>query len=233
MNNNDKPTAKPIDNNDTPPVAIYYRRALAAANPELGWDEIPDCPMHFFTRLMWMREQAHPELADQEHRAVECRMKWYKHISDFRRSPKMLYVQDQLGDYGVAGVYRLYEVFAQRFGVDDDFTGSIFLAPPYSESWLAEEILSYDRNERNEDGDGKYLSPTAKLLHFLAVCEQAGLIDLTREEDGIVRIKDGVSTPTGEKRVWTTITIPGFAALKDVWTGTKKASKSKALSTPE
>jgi len=41
----------------------YYRRALAAANPEIGWAEIPTCPMPIFAKIMAMREQDHPEVA--------------------------------------------------------------------------------------------------------------------------------------------------------------------------
>jgi hypothetical protein len=160
-------------------------------------------------------------------------MKWYKHQSDFRRSPAMLHVQDMLGDYGVAAAYRLYEVFAQRFGINDDFTGTIMLSPPFSETWLAREILTYDYDDDNTDDDGKFQNPEAKLLYFLGVCESAGLITQSKQESAVLHLQnDGTQKVTG-KKVWTTITIPGFASLKDDWTGTKKATRSKALSTPE
>lgn len=43
------------------PIAKMYRRNLAAADPKLGWREIPDCPMYFFTRVMGQRALDHPE----------------------------------------------------------------------------------------------------------------------------------------------------------------------------
>jgi hypothetical protein len=52
---------KPMNNGR--PTAKTYRRALAAANPNFGWAEIPDCPMEIFTRILGEREQQHPEAA--------------------------------------------------------------------------------------------------------------------------------------------------------------------------
>src|ERR1039458_5267130 len=49
--------------NKEPIIAKKYWRNLAAADRKLGWDEIPDCPMDFFARIMGEREQAHPEKA--------------------------------------------------------------------------------------------------------------------------------------------------------------------------
>jgi len=160
-------------------------------------------------------------------------MKWYKHHSDFRRSPSMLHIQDLLGDYGVAAAYRLYEVFAQRFGLNDDFTGTIMLSPPFSEIWLAREILTYSYDDDNEDEDGKFQSPEKKLMYFLGVCEQAGLITLNKEEFDVVNLQNDGSQKVTGKKVWTTVTIPNFAALKDDWSSTNSKKKSKALSTPE
>lgn len=69
-------------------------------------------------------------------------MQWFKHFSNFRNSPAMKFVASQLGDHGVAGVYRLYEVFTERFAINNDFSGSILLEPPFTERWLAQEILT-------------------------------------------------------------------------------------------
>lgn len=45
----------------TKPIARLYRRNLAAACPELGWAEVPDCPLPIFARILGVRAQAHPE----------------------------------------------------------------------------------------------------------------------------------------------------------------------------
>jgi hypothetical protein len=160
-------------------------------------------------------------------------MQWFKHNGSFRRSPQMLHVAEQLGDYGIAGVYRLYEVFTQRFGVDNDFSGSLHLSPPFSERWLAQEILTPLPNEEPGPYDDLTTVPLEQLYKFLSVCAEAGLIELKIEELGVVRRDNRgviVELPN-EKRLWRTITIPGFADLADEYTARKRTSK--ALSTPE
>ncbi len=148
-------------------------------------------------------------------------MQWFKHHSNFRNSPALKYIDDIMGDQGVAAVYRLYEVMTERFGVDNNFTGSLFLSPPYSETWLAEEIL-------RADDDGYDRSPTAKeLRRFLAECETAGIVQIKREMSGVSRTQDdGSNKETGEQREWWTITIPGFAGLADEYTARKRTSRS-------
>lgn len=158
-------------------------------------------------------------------------MQWFKHNGSFRRSPAMLYVADQLGDHGVAGVYRLYEVFTQRFGVDNDFSGSLFLSPPYSETWLAQEILTPLPGDEDNNRYDPNLVPLEQLHKFLAVCADAGLINLQVEEsDCFMRDAAGVQQKKGT-RTWRTITIPGFSELADEYTARKRTSK--ALTTPE
>jgi hypothetical protein len=143
----------------------------------------------------------------------------------------MKYIAGELGDRGVAAVYRLYEVFTERFGVDDDFSGSLFLSPPFSEQWLANEIFTPSDDERmqpyfsgNSDAD--------ELPGFLSICETAGIIELKRQESEALTMNEetGVNEPTGKTRVWLTVTIPGFAKLSDVYAH-RKSVKSNALET--
>jgi hypothetical protein len=151
-------------------------------------------------------------------------MQWFKHHNNFRNTPKMQYVQNVLGSAGIAGVYRLYEVFTERFGIDNNFSGSLLLSPPTSEIWLTNEVLPSD--DPRERGSG-----LKELHHFLAVCEQAEIITLEKRESSIENIEeDGSRKITGTK-VWTTVTIPGFADLADVYSARKK--NSKALETSQ
>jgi len=148
----------------------------------------------------------------------------------------MLYVADQLGDHGVAGVYRLYEVFAQRFGLNDDFSGSILLAPPFTEEWLAQEILTPWPKDAEDikPYDDPHEVPLAQFNRFLAVCGQAGILRITTKNyPSCVTNADGTQTPNGT-HTWRILTIPGFAELKDEWAARKGSRKeSMALSTPE
>lgn len=149
-------------------------------------------------------------------------MQWFKHHSNFRNSPALKHLDSVMGDRGVAAVYRLYEVFTERFGVDNNFTGSLFLSPPYSESWLAEEIL-------RADDDGYVRKPTIKeLKYFLGECETAGIIELKRQVSEVFEVseEDGATKPTGKQHEWLTVTIPGFAALADEYTARKRTSKA-------
>src|SRR5438094_4701928 len=43
------------------PKPLWYYRNLAAADPDIGWTEIPDCPMERFTRIIESRAREHPE----------------------------------------------------------------------------------------------------------------------------------------------------------------------------
>ena len=218
--------------NDKPTAAKYYR-SLTEANEKFGWPEIPDgCPMEFFAQMMAVRQQQHPEAAVPR---IEYRMKWYKHLSDFRRSPGMLYVSQCLGDYGVAGVYRLHELFAQRFGVNDDFSGSILLSPPFTDRWLAQEILTPCLSEEQLQEAYRDLNevPLEQLNRFLQVCVEAGFLEITTvTASGTETQSDGTKKSVGDSS-WRRLTIPGFADLKDEWASVNAKKKSKALATPE
>jgi hypothetical protein len=159
-------------------------------------------------------------------------MQWFKHHNNFRNSPAMKHVESEMGDTGVAAVYRLYEVFTERFGVNNDFTGSLLLSPPFSEQWLATELLRRPWDpENNRYGDAPKV---ADLLFFLGVCETAGIVTLERVVDGISKVdKDtGEHKDTGENKTWVTVTIPEFAALADEYnTNKRNRQKSKALET--
>ena len=135
----------------------------------------------------------------------------------------MSYVQNQLDGDGVAAVYRLYEVFTERFGIDDNFSGSIMLSPPTSEVWLLRELFPLNGS------DTEY---TLKdLQRFLTICETAGIVTLLREEDNSVATQEDGSQKVTGKKVWTTVTIPGFASLADEYNTNKQKKKSKGLET--
>jgi len=161
-------------------------------------------------------------------------MKWFKHHSDFRQTPAMSYIAEELGDMGVAGVYRLYEVFAQRFGANDDFSGTLLLQPPFTERWLAQEILTprlSDAEIENPYTD-VHAVPIEQLNRFLKVCVEAGILKITTETCSASQIQpDGTLKQIGD-HTWRRLAIPGFADLKDEWAGRSRL-KSKALSTPE
>lgn len=153
-------------------------------------------------------------------------MQWFKHHHNFRNTPAMRHIDNILGDEGTAAVYRLYELFTERFAVDNNFSGSVLLSPPTSEGWLASEILRRPFGDDNQYNDG----PTTKqLMHFLGVCEQAGIVTLAREETPVVQLQEDGTQKVGGKRVWTTVTIPGFAELADEYSARKK--KGRALET--
>jgi hypothetical protein len=162
-------------------------------------------------------------------------MQWFKHHNNFRNSPAMQHVEQVLGASGVASVYRLYEVFTERFGVDngftDPFSGSLLLAPPTSEQWLVSQILfSHQEEQGTEDEYTAY--PTIKdLRYFLRTCETARIITIKRERKGSTQIEsDGTSKNAGEQEWWT-ITIPEFAKLSDVYAHRQSVAKNKALET--
>jgi hypothetical protein len=163
-------------------------------------------------------------------------MQWFKHHNNFRRSPAMQQVAILMGDRGVAAVYRLYEVFTERFGVDNNFTGSLHLYNTTLETWLANEILIPPPDE----DWGPFLSVAAArerltdLKRFLGVCSDAGLIELSIDESEVWESDDDDGThkvKSNERHKWMTITIPGFAALADEYTARKRTGK--ALQTPQ
>jgi hypothetical protein len=158
-------------------------------------------------------------------------MQWFKHHNNFRNTAKLKHIEKVLGDAGVAAVYRLYEVFTERFGVDDNFTGSITLSAPFSEQWLASEILRRPwHQESNPYGDEPKVED---VLYLLGECEQAGIVQLTREVATIARVdpKTGETKESGDTKTWTTVTIPGFAELADVYQHRREVKRNRALET--
>jgi hypothetical protein len=158
-------------------------------------------------------------------------MQWFKHHNNFRNTPAMQYVEQMLGASGVASVYRLYEVFTERFGVDNThteaFSGSLKLAAPTSEQWLCTQILFTTQEFNEADGEEYTAYPqVADLKQFLTVCETAGIITIKREKlDSFEIQRDGSKKSVGN-REWLTITIPEFAQLADVYSARKKNSKA-------
>jgi len=144
----------------------------------------------------------------------------------------MQHVAMVMGDRGVAAVYRLYEVFTERFGVDNNFTGTLCLSPPYSETWLTNEILLPTAEQVQEPySDGH--ATTRDLREFLGVCVDAGLIELKVDESEVWQRAEDDGTKnvaSGKKHRWLTVTIPGFCALADEYSSRKRTSK--ALETP-
>lgn len=157
-------------------------------------------------------------------------MLWFKHANNFRNTPGMKYVAEQLGDHGVAGVYRLYEVFTQRFAVNNDFSGTLVLSPPFTARWLAQEILTpYPPGDDDVDYNPHEVPPD-QLTLFLSVCADAQLITLDHPVLATgLRQEDGTLKDAGVQK-WTRITIPGFVGLADEYTA---RSKKKGLVTPE
>jgi hypothetical protein len=156
-------------------------------------------------------------------------MQWFKHHGAFRNKPQMKYVSNALGEHGVAAAYRLFEVMTERFGVDNDFSGSIILSPPFTEHWLAQEICTPDAEHEN-----KY-HPThvsvEQLHQYLSTFHGAGLIVYDSvTSDGQTQSEDGSWGPSPGPLTFKRITLPGFADLADEYTARKK---SKGLSTPD
>jgi hypothetical protein len=153
-------------------------------------------------------------------------MQWFKHHNNFRNTPAMRYIASQEGAAGIAAVYRLYEVFTERFGVDNDFSGSITLQPPTTLAWLGTELFLPEESD-NPYSSGLEDRSSDDVLKFLGYCEYAGIITIERHEGEVWRLDEkGVSSATGTKQVWTTLTIPGFAALADVYSARKKAGRA-------
>jgi hypothetical protein len=149
----------------------WYYRSLAAG--------LPDMPMDTFIKMMAQAEEDHPELLPknmtrEEIEAaglVEYRMKWFKHMSVFRNSPAMRYIDRALGDAGTAAAYRLLEVMAERYGEDGDFTGMLTLQGPTNEVWLANEIL--------RESDPYEMGTVVKELEkYLNIFEMATFIEI-------------------------------------------------------
>jgi hypothetical protein len=156
-------------------------------------------------------------------------MQWFKHFSNFRNSPAMKFMAEQLGDHGVAGVYRLYEVFAERFAINNDFSGSLVLSPPFTEHWLAQEVLT-PHPAKEANSYHPTLVPLEQLTEFLQTCHLAGIIQLDHVSDeSSIKQPDGTFKGDGVKRLWTVVTIPEFAALADEYSVRKR--KGKGLET--
>jgi len=150
-------------------------------------------------------------------------MKWFKHDSDFRQRPCMKFIQRRLGSEGVAAAYRLLEVMAESFRKNDNPDGTLRLAPPYTELWLADELGLIE-----DDGYGDYPS-TKKLLQVLAIFNQVQFIAVSEKtENGSEYADDGTVKPC--KVTWRTITVPGFVGMVDEYTARKV---SKGLRSPD
>jgi hypothetical protein len=159
-------------------------------------------------------------------------MLWFKHKGTFRNSPPMLYIADMLGDRGVAAAYRLYEVMTERFGLDDDYSGTIVLSRPLTLRWLGREIAT-----PTEKGTNHYdpsLVSDEEVLKLLIVFHEAQLIDLTSQETAALEVgDDGVEKEAGTARFYS-ITVPSFRKDCADETMQRKANKhKKGLNTPE
>jgi hypothetical protein len=139
-------------------------------------------------------------------------MLWFRHSHDLRNSPAMKYIQRKLGDEGFAAAIRLIEVLTYRSGSGTRFTPILTLAPPTSEIWLAQEILSYDLDDPEYD-------PKGEVIRFLNEFALAGLVVL-----GTVDGMKPVETSDGwEHRPckFTTVQLVEFEEMMDVWTARK------------
>ena len=139
-------------------------------------------------------------------------MLWFKHAHDLRNSPAMKYIQRKLGDEGFAAAIRLIEVLTYRSGSGTRFNPILTLAPPTSEIWLAQEILTYDENDPDAE-------PVNTLNQFLSEFSIAGLI--------VCGVVDGMK-PVNLDGEWkhlpckyTTVQLVEFEEMMDVWTARK------------
>ena len=137
-------------------------------------------------------------------------MLWFKHWHNLRNSPPMKYIRAVKGDEGVAAAYRLLEVMTERCGSGANFNPILMLAPPYTEHWLACEILTPDEDYMAEPS-------TKQLTDMLDVFETGGLIQLGNETgQGRIKDKDGKWQP-GEV-TFTTLELCNFEEMQDTWT---------------
>ena len=157
-------------------------------------------------------------------------MRWFKHSGTFRNSPPMKYIQRTIGEHGVAAAYRLFEVMTERYGVDNDFSGSLILSPPTTELWLAQEICTPDPD--HEDSYGRGHVSDEQLQKYLGIFHGAGLIiyDTVTDHNGQTQRGDGSWGPADSPLVFKRITVPNFRDQADEYTARKAM---KGLSTPE
>ena len=136
-------------------------------------------------------------------------MLWFKHAHDLRNSPAMKYIQRKLGDEGFAAAIRLIEVLTHRSGTGKRFNPILTLAPPTSEIWLAQEILTYDENDPDAE-------PIDSLNRFLSEFSIAGLI-VCGHVDGTkpVQTADGWEHRPCQ---FLTVQLVEFEEMLDVWT---------------
>jgi hypothetical protein len=186
---------------------VWYRRSLAAADPKLGWGEIPDCPMDFFEQLMEWRAQHAP---DKDVPGIEQRMLWFKHSGAFRNSAAMKQIFRAHGAVGATAAYRLLEIMCERYGEDGDFSGSLVLAPPFSESWLRDELFGEYHPYEN--------TKPPELLPVLRVFEEARLIELEYDTNALKRGPDGIEWVPDPDGKFLRITIPNFRTQADDYT---------------
>jgi len=154
-------------------------------------------------------------------------MLWFKHTNNFRNTPAMKYVSSLLGEHGVAAAYRLWEVMTERYGLNNNFSGSIILSPPLSEHWLAQEICTPDADHENTYHPT--LVSKEQLHKYLGVFHEAGLIVYdTITGPGQVPV-DGVWVDSPTPLTFKRLTIPNFQGQADEYTARKA---SRGLSTP-
>jgi hypothetical protein len=136
-------------------------------------------------------------------------MQWFRHNGNLRNAPHMKHIQRKLGDSGYAAAMRLIEVMTERCGSGKSFNPVLTLAPPTSQSWLAEELFP----NRGEDANS-----VEELNAFLNEAQFAGLITLTfvnGKEHFFNRAKDAWE----EREVkFPTVQLLNFEEFADVWT---------------
>jgi hypothetical protein len=141
-------------------------------------------------------------------------MLWFKHSHDLRNSPAMKQIQRKLGDAGFAAAIRLIEVMTYRSGVASKFNPVLTLAPPTSELWLAQEILTYDE----ADSD---FNPIDNVIHLINEFALAGLIEIESKDGTRPVFSETDDDWITQKCKFTTIKLVEFEELMDVWTSRK------------
>lgn len=139
-------------------------------------------------------------------------MLWFKHSHDLRNSPAMKQIQRKLGDEGFAAAIRLIEVLTYRSGSGTKFSPILTLAPPTTEVWLAQEILTYDETDPD-------FNVRDEVTGFLNEFSHAGLIVMGSVDGMRPVFMDG----SWQHRpcTFTTVQLVEFEEMMDVWTARK------------
>jgi hypothetical protein len=150
-------------------------------------------------------------------------MLWFRHNNDFRSTPQMKFITKALGAHGGLAAYRLLEVVCERCGSGEKYDARIVLAPPYTEEWLANEILLPDEDDPDNNEYDTSAQPTVKRLRrYMDIFYQAGFV-LPGSHTGAGKMKN-VETGLWEdtEATFATVEIVGFDGLMDAWTARKK-----------